>query len=165
MTLTAKFTLSIVAQQSSALDLTSPEADVAKSYTDSFANGTGANQAQEIFSDSRTITGSGTDNLDLSGTLTDALGATVAFTGVKAIVIRNTGTVQIRVGKKISNGFAGPYDQTAGALGHIVEPGGTYFVSNPSAAGWAVTAATADLLSVENLSASAAAYDVIIVGK
>jgi hypothetical protein len=163
--LTSKLTLSIVAAQIAALDLESPEADLTKSYVDSFANGTGANQAQEMFSDSRTITGSGTDNLDLSGTLLDPLNVTVAFTGVKAIVFRNTGTVQIRVGKKVTNGFAGPFDQTAGALGHIVEPGGTYFVSNPSAAGWAVVAATGDQLSVENLSASAAAYDVILIGK
>jgi hypothetical protein len=85
--LTSKLTLSIVAAQIAALDLESPEADLTKSYVDSFANG------------------------------------------------------------------------------HIVEPGGTYFVSNPSAAGWAVVAATGDQLSVENLSASAAAYDVILIGK
>lgn len=163
--LSAKCTLSIVAALSTALDLTSPEADLTKSYVDNFANGTGVNQAQEIFSDSRTPAGSGTDNLDLSGVLSDALGATVAFTGVKTIVLRNTGTTQIRIGKKITNGFAGPYDQTAGALGHIVEPGGTYFVSNPSAAGWAVTGATADQLSIENLGGSAGAYDIVIIGK
>lgn len=163
--LTAKFTLSVVAQQTSSKALTTPEADVSKSYVANYANGTGANQAQAIFSDSRTITGSGTDNLDLSGSLTDALGATVALTAVKELVIANTGTVQIRVGKKITNGFAGPFDQTAGALGIIVEAGGVLRLSNPSAAGWAVTAATADLLSVENLAGTAAAYDVIIVGK
>lgn len=163
--LTAKFTLSIVAALSSTLDLTSPEADLTKSYVDSFANGTGANQAQEIFSDSRTVAGSGTDNIDLSGALSDALGAIVAFTGVKGIAVRNTGTTQLRIGKKITNGFAGPYDQTAGALGHIIEAGATYFVSNPSAAGWAVTAATADQLSIENLGGSSGAYDIVIVGK
>jgi hypothetical protein len=163
--LTAKLTLSIVAAQTNALDLTTPEADLTKSYVANYANGVGVNQAQAIFSDSRTVTGSGTDNLDLSGSLTDALGATLALTGVKELVIANTGTTQLRVGKKITNGFAGPFDQTAGALGIVVEPGGVLRLSNPSAAGWAVTAATADLLSIENLGGTAGAYDVVIIGK
>lgn len=163
--LTSKITLSIVASLTAALDLTNPEADVTKSYVANYANGTGANQAQEIFTDSRAIGSSSTDNLDLSGLLTDALGVTIALTGVKELIIVNTGTTQLRIGKKVTNGFAGPFDQTAGALGVIVEAGGVLRLSNPSAAGWAVVAATADQLSVENLTASAGAYDVIIIGK
>lgn len=163
----AKLTMSVVASISQALDLTTPQADVVKSYVQQFAEGSGADQAHQIFSDTRSIASSSTDNLDLSGVLSAALGGTIAFTGIKAIIIKaaeaNTGA--IRVGKVISNGFAGPFDQTAGSLGVKVEADGLLVLINPSAAGWAVTNSTADLLSIENLVAAIVNYDVIIVGE
>lgn len=169
-TLTAKITTSIVADLAGTPALALPDAPLTKSYVASYANGAGANQAQAIYSGSRTIAGSGTDNLDLSGLLTDALGNVVSLTGVKEIIIANTGASQIRVGKKITNGFAGPFDQTAGSLGVLVEVAqgtspGMLRLSSASAAGWAVVGATGDLLSIENMSATGATYDVIIIGK
>lgn len=164
---TAKLTMSIVAQVTSALDLTTPQADIVKSYVQQFAEGSGADQAHQIFSDSRSISSSSTDNLDLSGVLAAALGGTLAFTGIKAIIIKaaeaNTGA--IRVGKVVSNGFAGPFDQTAGSLGVRVEADGLLVLINPSASGWAVTGSTGDILSMENLVAALVNYDVIIVGE
>ncbi len=164
--LTAKITTSIVARQTSTLDLTAPEADVTKSYVEDYSDGTVADQAQLIFTDSRTVAGSGTDNLDLAGVLSGALGATLTFAGVKEIIVKNKSAAnQLRIGKKIANGFAGPFDQTAGALGVIVEANGILHLRNASAAGWAVTHETADQLSVENLGATATDYDIIIIGK
>lgn len=169
-TLTAKITTSIAADLAGTPALALPDAPLTKSYVASYANGSGANQVQAIYSGSRTIAGSGTDNLDLNGLLTDALGNVVSITGVKEIIIANTGPSQIRVGKKITNGFAGPFDQTAGALGSLVEvitgsSPGVYRASNASATGWPVTPGTGDLLSIENMSATGATYDVIIIGK
>jgi len=164
--LNAKITTTINAQQSTKLDLTQPEADIAKTYSEQYSDGTGADQAQLIFSDSRTATGSSSDNLDLAGSLVGALGATLTFAAVKEIIVKNKSAAnQLRVGKKIANGFAGPFDQTAGALGVIVEPNGLLHLRNPGAAGWPVTAATADLLSIENLGATTTDYDVILIGK
>jgi head-tail adaptor len=130
--LTSKLTLSIVAAQIAALDLESPEADLTKSYVDSFANGTGANQAQEMFSDSRTITGSGTDNLDLSGHLARSARRHRRFHG--------------REGNRVSEHRHGPDPRrqeghqrlcrsvrSDGGLARTHRRAGrTYFVSNPA---------------------------------
>jgi hypothetical protein len=165
--LTAKITTEIVAQQSSALDLTAPQADISKSYVERYSNGGGADQAQLIFSDSRSINASSNDDLDLSGVLASALGGTIAFAAIKEIIIKakSTNTGDLRVGKVISNGFAGPFDQTAGSLGVRVPPNGILHLRNPSAGGWAVTNATGDLLRVENLVAAQADYDVFLIGE
>jgi hypothetical protein len=164
--LTAKITSEVIAQQKSQLDLTAPEADISRSYVQQYSDGTGANQAQKMFSDARTVAGSSSDNLDLAGSLPDALGATLTFAAIKEIIVKNKSAAnQLRIGKKISNGFAGPFDQTAGALGVVVEPNGILRLNNPSANGWPVTAATADLLSVENLGATSSDYEVILIGK
>jgi hypothetical protein len=163
--LTSKITLSIVAALSSTLDLTSPEADVTKSYVVNSRTAPAPTRRRRFSPTAARSAAASTDNLDLSGTLVDALGATVALTGVKELIIVNTGTTQLRIGKKITNGFAGPVRSDGGLARQIVEAGGVLRLSNPSAAGWTVTAATADQLSVENLTASAGAYDVIIIGK
>src|SRR5947207_14720706 len=42
------------------------------------ASGTGANQADRLFADTRTIAASGTDPLDLNGVLVDAVGTTMS---------------------------------------------------------------------------------------
>lgn len=167
MSLTAKITTSIVAQQLGSSGLSTPEADVVKSYVENYANGTGADQAQVIWSNNRTLAGSASESLDLSGVLTDALGNSIALTAVKEIIVvpSSANTGDIRVGKKITNGFAGPFDQTAGALGVLATAGGILHLRNRSAAGWTVTAATGDLLSVENLSAGSSTYDIIVIGK
>lgn len=167
MGFSAKLTMSVVAQVSNTLDLTSPQADVVKSYVQQFAEGTGANQAHQIFTDTRQLAASASESLDLSGVLAAALGGTIAFTGIKAIILKakSTNTGALRVGKVVANGFVGPFDQTAGALGIKVELNGLLVLINPSATGWAVTAGTGDLLSIENLVAAVADYDIIVVGE
>ena len=51
-------------------------------------NGTGANQADKVFTDTRTVTTGATDSLDLAGSLTDAFGATITLARVKAILVK-----------------------------------------------------------------------------
>src|SRR5690348_4579425 len=51
-------------------------------------NGTSSGQVSKVFTDQRTIAASGSENLDLAGSLTDALGATLTFAVVKAIWIK-----------------------------------------------------------------------------
>src|ERR1700754_2115883 len=52
-----------------------------------FANGVGANQANVLWADTRTLAASATEDLDLSGVLADVFGATVTQARVKAIRI------------------------------------------------------------------------------
>lgn len=136
-------------------------------FTPSFslANGTGANQANAGFADIRTLTASSTENLDLSGSLLDAFGNTLAFTKIKAMVVlaASTNTNDVLVGGASSNGFITPFaDATDIAR---VRPGGLLVMVSPDATGFAVTAATGDLLKVANSAGSTSVtYTIILIG-
>jgi hypothetical protein len=49
--------------------------------------GTGANQADKLWSDTRTLAASAVEDLDLAGVLVDALGVTATFARVKGLII------------------------------------------------------------------------------
>lgn len=138
--------------------------NLARSYA--FSDGTGVDQANALFADKRTLAASASEDLDLAGGITDALGATLTLSAVKAIRIHaaaaNGGN--ITVGGAAANAFIGPF----GAAAHTVSipPNGIVELINPSAAGWAVVAGTGDLLRVTNANAGAAAdYTIEILGE
>lgn len=124
-----------------------------------------ARQADLMFSDQRTITGSGTDSLDLSGVLTDVFGTVLAFNEIVAISIRAAaanGDV-IRIGGAASNAFVGPWPT---GDKHDVAPGEAFMATKiNTAVGWPVAAGTADIFDLENVDASAVTYDIIILGR
>lgn len=72
----------------SGLDIGSGRHSINSTYNNAFTSGTGANQANEVWSDTRTVALSTSDDIDLYGGLTDAFGTTLNFTGIKAIFIR-----------------------------------------------------------------------------
>lgn len=138
-------------------------AKLSGSYT--LANGTGANQAQTVFSDQRTLAASTAEDLDLSGTLTDAFGATIAFTKVKAICVKAAAanTNDVEVGGQATNGFSTIFSDASDVV--LVKPGGMFALIAPDANGYAVTAGTGDLLQITNGGAgTSVTYDVVIVG-
>lgn len=127
-------------------------------------SGTAASQADLIFSDTRTLGASATEDLDLAGSLVDPLGATLAFVTVKAIIVKaaagNTNNVAVK--PAAANGFIGPFNAAADTL--IVPPSGVVVLVAP-VSGWAVTAGTGDLITVTNSGAgTGVTYDVVIVG-
>ena len=79
-----------------------------------WTNGTGANQADVVFSDTRNVAASTVDSLDLSGSLEDVLGNSAVFAKVKAIEIRaaSTNGSTITVGGAASNAFVGPFAES-----------------------------------------------------
>jgi hypothetical protein len=129
-----------------------------------FDDGTGANQANMIWSDTRTLSASATENLDLAASLTNAFGTTLTFTKVKAILITaasgNTNSVQVT--RPASNGV--PLFMAAGD-GIALTPGGVFYAAWPDANGVAVTASTGDLISITNSAGSTSVtYSVVILG-
>jgi len=124
--------------------------------------GTSSGAADIVFSDTRTLTASTNEDLDLAGGVSDVFGVTRTFVKVKILRFRaaatNTTTLVIGGG---TNPFLGPF---GGAL-HTVSlaPGGEVLVTAP-AAGWTVTASTADILKVTNPAGASATYDVDIIG-
>lgn len=116
--------------------------------------GTGAGQIDTFYAAQITIAASGSTTLDLNGSVTDQFGNSVAFLHVKAIMLvaaaGNTNDCQI--GPGASNPFAGPWSGTTPLTS--VSPGETalWTKGQGSAAGWAVTASTGDIIKLANSS-------------
>jgi len=129
-----------------------------------FADGTGANQANKVFTDTRTLSASAAESLDLAGGLVDAFGVTLTFTRIKAIIVTaaagNTNSVQVT--RPASNGA--PLFMAA-SDGMALTPGAMLAAVFPDATGIAVTAGTGDLLTFTNSAGSTAVtYTVVIIG-
>lgn len=161
--LTSKLSITVSGQQVNPLDLGSVGLPFTDSLVLTLASGTGANQADRLFTDQRTLAASATEDLDLAGVLTDPFGATITMAKIKAIIIKaaagNANDVQLT--RPASNGV--PLFLAA-ADGIAVKPGGAFVWCCPGT-GITVTPATGDLLTVTNSGAGTpVTYDVIIIG-
>lgn len=164
MALTSRITAQVEATHTGSLDLGTLTAKISAGVALSLANGTGASQADLVFSDERTLSASASENLDLAGTLTDAFGATITFAKIKAImVLADAGnTNDVVVGNAASNGFTGFF----GGATHTVsvKPGGVFMIAHPGT-GWTVTAGTGDILKMLNSAGTTGVtYRVVILG-
>jgi hypothetical protein len=158
----ATLRLVIAATLSSALDLASGHSDLAYDKLLSvLANGVGSNQANQIWSDTRTLISAGNETLDLNASLVNAFGESVTFTKIKVMVIVNKGTTDLTIGNAAANQWA----TWLGAVAHTitVPAGGALVLTNPGA-GFAVTAATGDQLKITNAAGASCDYDIILMG-
>lgn len=133
--------------------------------TISLASGTGANQANAMFADTRTLTASSTENLDLAGVLTDAFGATLTFTKIKAILVMaaSGNTNNVILGGAASNAFVNWVGDATDTV--VVRPGGCFMLVAPDSTAYAVTAGTGDILKVANSAGSTSVtYTIVIIG-
>lgn len=167
MSLATKLNFSVSAALSSALDLVTPAARLSQRYTTELSDGTAAGMADKVFSDTRTLGASGTENLDLAGSLTDALGASLTFARVKAIIVHaaSANTNNVILGGDVTNTFFGIFADETDAI--VIRPGATFviFCGEADALAYAVTAATGDLLKVTNSGAgTGVTYDIIVIG-
>ena len=164
MSVTASVNATIKASKTLAKDLGSASFDPLKSLAYSFANGNLANEVNQVFTDKRTLAATTSEELDLSGGLTDVYGNSIAFTKIKALLVvaDSTNGGNIEVGGAAANGF----NDWVGAVGDYVSvpPGGTMLIVAPDLAGYAVTASTADLLKVNNTDASSGDYEIFVLG-
>lgn len=145
-------------------DLASAVAKINRSFEKTFTPGTGNGQADILFADTRTLSASGSEDLDLAGGVADALGVTRTFAKVVAILIRAAegNTNNVVVGNAASNEFGGPLSADATVT---LPPGGVLALVHPGA-GWTVTASTGDLLKLANSSSgSSVSFDIVVVGK
>jgi hypothetical protein len=166
MSLSASIKLSVSGSLSNAIDIGSAGYSFNKTYTNNFANGTGANQANNIWTDSRSVNASSNDDLDLAGSLTNAFGATLTFTNVKAIIIKSDADNgdDLEVGAEGSADFATFFGDASDKI--IVPPGGMFCLTNPGADGFGVTATTGDILRIANTdSGGSATYEIIVIGE
>lgn len=135
-----------------------------ETYNFPLTTGTGANQADKIYSAERTLAASATEDRDLAGSLTDALGATITFVRIKVVLVKadsaNTNSVQVT--RPAANGV--PLFMAAGD-GISLRPGAAFMWICPDATGVAVTAGTGDLLTFTNSAAgTGVTYRLTIIG-
>jgi hypothetical protein len=163
MALTTRLTAAIEAVLTNPQDLGTAEFPLSFRERTDLATGTGSGLADRLFTDTRTIAASGTEDLDLAGSLTGPLGTTVTFAKIKAVLIHASAgnTNSVRVTRPASNGV--PLFLAA-SDGLDIPPDGVFMWSAP-VAGVAVTAGTGDLITIANSSSgTSVTYDVIIVG-
>jgi len=129
------------------------------------ASGIGANQADTVFSDKRTLAASANETLDLSGGgLKDDLGAPANFAKVKAILIvaSKNNINNVVIGAAAANPFLGPLGGTAPTI--TLPPGGFVLLAAPIN-GWSSAEAAADQLKIENSGAGTPVdYDIHALG-
>ena len=164
MALASRIITQITGDYTSALDLETPTSSLAYSVQTDFATGAGAGQADTRWTDTRTLTASATENLDLAGVLTGPFGTVLTFARIKAVYFRaapgNTNDVQVT--RPATNGV--PLFLAA-SDGIAIPPGGWFSWGAPTAAGVLVTPATGDLITVTNSAGTTGVtYDVIVIG-
>jgi len=117
-------------------------------FSTAFTDGEGANKAELVYHDTVTLADGASTELDLAGSLSDVFGDSVVFTKLKAFLLKNTSAdASLHYGHSAANQV--PIVVAAGD-GGIVGPGGFVLNVNPSAAGFAITAGTGDLLKLEH---------------
>ena len=147
------------------LDLSQAVDAIKAKFAVELQTGTGVNQAQNIFHDTRTLSANANEDLDLAGgTLTNIFGTVLTMTKLRALIVRarDTNSNNVVVKRPTTNGV--PLFGAADDAISVV-PGGIFCFVAPNNAGVPITATTADLINFANSAGgSTVTYDVIIVG-
>lgn len=165
MPLSGKLVASAILELTNPLDLAVGRVPLELTKRINLTSGTGANQADRIFHDQRTLAASGTENLDLAGVLTDAFGASLTFVRVRGLIVAAAAgnTNNVVVGGHATAAWATWVADATDRV--VVRPGGVLALFAPDTTAYAVTATSADLLTVTNSAGSTSVtYDIVIVG-
>lgn len=168
MTVSATLTARLAAVQAggnSFSDRFQPTLELVQKFTD----GTGANQADLLYADERTVSDGANDDIDLAGVLSDAFGSTLTFAELVGMVLINkplsgSNTTDLTVGGG-SNPFVGFLGGTTPTIGPL-KPGAALMLFAGDAAGiGTVTASTADILRIANSAGAANTYQIALLGR
>lgn len=164
MALTSRVSVDLSAVLTGTSDFGAPSSRVSFAQQLDLTSGTGAGKADKIWTDQRTIAASGSDDLDLAGSLTDVFGGSITFATIKVLYVKAAAgnTNDVVVGGDAS----AAWDTMLGDSGTVtLKPGALLLVASTAANPWAVTATSADILQIANSSSgSSVTYDIAIVG-
>jgi hypothetical protein len=149
-----------------------PHWNVLIEIANNFSDGVAANQADKVYVAERTVASNTNDDIDLTGSLSDALGATITAAELAALLIYNkpmdpaadnTTNLTIGGGSSPMLGFLGGTTPTIGPIrpGCFILLGG---VGNVGGFG-AIAAGTGDILRVGNSSGAQAKYQIGVVAR
>jgi len=125
----------------------------------------GTDELTTVWHDQRTLAASATEDLDLSGSLTDTFGNSVALTSVRMLIVKadDGNTNDVLVGGAAANQFINWVSNSSDVV--VVKPGGILLLFAPTASGYAVTAGTGDLLKIANSAGTTGVtYDIYVGG-
>jgi hypothetical protein len=164
MSLSGSLRVALTGTISSARDLGTAAVTESLSHLVTVTDGATANKATQVWADSGTLATSGTVAVDLSGALTNGVGATVAFTRVIGFSVKasTSNGSTITLGGAASNAW----ETWAGAAGDTVKvrPGGSITILAPDVTGLAVATNADQLKLLNDSSVATAAYDIFIMG-
>jgi hypothetical protein len=149
---------------SNPIDLVTGAAPMEYTKKMTWTNGTTVDKADLVYSDTVTVAASGTQAFDLAGSLSSIYGATLTYVELKALlVVAAVGnTNNCRLNRPASNGV--PLFLAA-SDGIDIPPGGFFFWACPADGKVTVTAATGDLINVDNSSSgTGVTFDIVIIG-
>lgn len=163
--LTANINLGVGGSYARTVDLLTSNVSIAfPTKTVALTYGTGANQADRLFTDTRTLAASTTEDLDVAaGALTDVFGTTFTLAELKVLIVcaSSSNTNNVVLGGDASSV---PFLSTA-ATTTAIKPGGCFTLTDPSASGIAVTAGTGDIVQVANSGGgTSVSYDIVMIG-
>lgn len=130
--------------------------------TQTITDGTAANQANKVYRAYRSLAATTSETLDLSGSLTNFHGDTVAFTGIKSLtiaIVAPDGTKKLTVGNAASNSFQGPLSSSA-----TQDVYSDMEWKNWSAGGFPVANGSTDNLKINNPGASTVYFCICAIG-
>lgn len=140
-----------------------PSLNIALDFTD----GTGAGAVNKYLVANYTPAGSGTQDVDLAGGSTDRFGSAITFARLKAIIVESNDAssegTHLLMGAG-SNPIVTPWGTSGDQI--RIRAGGFLLlgVGSDDATGYAVTAATADILRFTNEGAGAADFNLGLLG-
>ena len=123
-----------------------------------------ANDLNMVYISNATIAGSGTNTLDLYGTLLDSFGATLNFARIKLLIVAPTNAMagqSVTLLASAANGMTNALPAT----GNPVLCGGVFFLAAPTAIGYTVSNGVCDVIDIRNDSTNAAVVKVVIAGE
>lgn len=164
MALTSRVSVELAATLTGTSDFGAPSSRVSFAQQFDLSSGTGAGKADKIWTDQRTIAASGSEDLDLAGSLTDVFGGTITLATVKVLYVKaaaaNTNSVVI------GGASATQWAALLGTTGTVtLKPGAMLLVACTAANPYVVAAGSTDLLKVANSSSgTGVTYDIAVIG-
>ena len=159
-TVNGTFSVGLVASHSVSSDLTSPNDLINLLFSETYASGTGSNQVNESWIDTRTVTAA-PETLDLdSGVLINRFGETLTLSKVRVLIIRNKATTTGHI-LSLTGDFLIGLSITDNSPIQVVAPGGLLVMTSPIDG--ITVGVGADDLTV-NPGVNTISYDIAILG-
>lgn len=162
--LSGKVSIDLTLSLKKSMNLGYAEYPINLSMKNVFQRGFGDSEAVASFIDTREISASGSESIDLSGGLNSSFGSALMFTRVKALIIKaddsNTNDVLVGGG---TDAFSALFGDASDKF--RVKPGGTVALIAPQHDGYIVKGDSADILSIANSGGGTSViYTVILIG-